>query len=443
MLRLPRQFQVIGGACRRSLNTQEMRPRTALETRTHPSSQQGVSLNFQEIMEREAKFGAHNYKPIPVAISRAKGIYMWDVEGKRYFDFLSAYSAVNQGHCHPKIIQALQEQAAILTLTSRAFYNDVLGEYEEYVTSLLGYDKILPMNTGVEGGETACKLARKWGYLVKGIPKDQAKIIFVHNNFWGRTLSAVSSSSDATAYRDFGPYMPGFSLIPYDDLPALEAAVSDPTVAAFMVEPIQGEAGVVVPSEGYLKGIRELCSHHNVLWIADEVQTGLARTGRRLAVDYENVRPDILILGKALSGGVYPVSAVLADNEVMMCIKPGEHGSTYGGNPLGCKVGLAALQVMEEEKLAENAEKMGILLRSELFKLPKEVVSLVRGRGLLNAIVINKEFDAWDVCLQLKNNGLLAKPTHGHIIRFAPPLCINEEEIKECIDIIKNTILSF
>lgn len=431
--------QVVGWIARRGLTTHEVKSYPSPQARTKPLE----GLTTQQVIDREATYGAHNYKPLPVAICRAEGVYVWDVEGKRYYDFLSAYSAVNQGHCHPRILQALHNQASTLTLTSRAFYNNVLGEFEEYITSLLGYDKVLPMNTGVEGGETACKLSRKWGYQVKGIPKDQAKIIFVQNNFWGRTLAAVSSSSDPEAYGEYGPYMPGFSLIPYDDLPALEAAVSDPTVAAFMVEPIQGEAGVVVPADGYLKGIRELCSRHNVLWIADEVQTGLARTGRRLAVDHENVKPDILILGKALSGGVYPVSAVLANDEVMMCIKPGQHGSTYGGNPLGCKVGLAALQVMEEEKLAENAEKMGILLRSELSKLPKDVVSVVRGRGLLNAIVINKKFDAWQVCLRLRDNGLLAKPTHGDIIRFAPPLCITKEQIEECSDIIKRTILSF
>ncbi|KAK4310177.1 hypothetical protein Pmani_018240 [Petrolisthes manimaculis] len=397
----------------------------------------------RQVIERENKFGAHNYKPIPVVICKAEGVYMWDVEGKKYYDFLSAYSAVNQGHCHPKILEALNDQASLLTLTSRAFHNDVLGEYEEFVTRLLGYDKLLPMNTGVEGGETACKLARKWGYEVKNIPNNQAKIVFVENNFWGRTLSAVSSSSDPTAYSGFGPFMPGFTLIPYDDLQALEEAAMDPTVAAFMMEPIQGEAGVVVPSEGYLKGVRDVCTRHNVLWIADEVQTGLARTGRRLAVDHEEVKPDILILGKALSGGVYPVSAVLANDDVMLCIKPGEHGSTYGGNPLACKVGMAALKVMEEENLAENAEKMGKLLRSELSKLPQDVVTTVRGKGLLNAIVINEKFDAWEVCLRLKENGLLAKPTHGDIIRFAPPLCINEEQVQECVEIIRDTVMTY
>lgn len=396
----------------------------------------------EQIIAREERYGAHNYKPLPVAISRAKGVFMWDVEGRQYYDFLSAYSAVNQGHGHPRILEALQEQASILSLTSRAYYNNVLGEYEEFVTSFFGYDKLLPMNTGVEAGETACKLSRKWGYEVKGIPTNQAKIVFAKNNFWGRTLSAVSSSTDPSAYGGFGPYMPGFSLIPYDDLAALEEALSDPTVAAFMVEPIQGEAGVVVPQDGYLKAIRKLCDRHQVLWIADEIQTGLARTGKRLAVDHEGVMPDILLLGKALSGGVYPVSAVLANDEVMMVIRPGEHGSTYGGNPLACKVGIAALKVMEEEKLAENSEKMGKILRAELNKLPKDIVSIVRGRGLFNAIVINDKFDAWDVCLRLKENGLLAKPTHGDKIRFTPPLTITEEQLMECSDIIKKTVLN-
>lgn len=365
---------------------------------------------------------------------------MWDVEGKRYYDFLSAYSAVNQGHCHPRIYKALVEQAKVLTLTSRAFYSDALGEFEEYITKLFGYEKWLPMNTGVEGGETACKLARRWGYACKGIPQYQAKIVFAEGNFWGRTMSAVSSSTDPTSYGGFGPFMPGFELVPYDDLTALQQALADPQVCAFMVEPIQGEAGVVVPKDGYLKGVRELCTKHNVLWIADEVQTGLARTGKRLAVDHENVKPDILILGKALSGGFYPVSGVFANDSVMLTIKPGEHGSTYGGNPLGCRVALEALRVLEEEKLAENAERLGHILRNELGKLPKDVVTLVRGKGLLNAIVIKKDIDAMDVCLKLKEEGLLAKPTHGHIIRLAPPLVITESQIRECIDIISRVI---
>ncbi|KAH8323962.1 hypothetical protein KR074_002272 [Drosophila pseudoananassae] len=396
----------------------------------------------EAVFARENKYGAHNYHPLPVALSKGEGVFVWDVEGKRYFDYLSAYSAVNQGHCHPKIVKALTEQASKLALTSRAFYSDVLGEYEEYVTKLFGFDKVLPMNTGVEGGETACKLARKWGYLQKKIPANQAKIIFARNNFWGRTLSAVSASNDPSSYEGFGPFMPGFELIEYDNITALEQALKDPNVCAFMVEPIQGEAGVVVPSNGYLKKVRELCTKNNVLWIADEVQTGLARTGKLLAVNYEEVQPDILILGKALSGGLYPVSAVLCNDPVMLCIKPGEHGSTYGGNPLGCRVAMAALEVLQEEKLAENAFKMGELLRSELSTLPKDVVSVVRGKGLLNAIVINEKYDAWKVCLKLKENGLLAKPTHGDIIRFAPPLVINESQMRESIEIIKKTILS-
>ncbi|XP_067208975.1 ornithine aminotransferase, mitochondrial [Linepithema humile] len=401
------------------------------------------TITSQQVFDRESKYGAHNYHPLPVALCKAQGVFMWDVEGKRYFDFMSAYSAVNQGHCHPRIYKVMVDQAKILTLTSRAFYSNVLGEFEEYITKLFGYDKWLPMNTGVEGGETACKLARKWGYSSKNIPQNQAKIVFAEGNFWGRTMSAVSSSTDPTSYSGFGPFMPGFEVIPYDDLAALQQALTDPTVCAFMVEPIQGEAGVVVPKEGYLRGIRELCTKHNVLWIADEVQTGLARTGKRLAVDHENVKPDILILGKALSGGFYPVSGVLANDPVMLVIKPGEHGSTYGGNPLACKVALESLHVLEEEKLAENAEKLGHVLRNELNKLPKEVVTLVRGKGLLNAIVINKKLDAMNVCLKMKEHGLLAKPTHGHIIRLAPPLVITEDQIRECADIISRTILTY
>ncbi|KAG7506578.1 Ornithine aminotransferase, mitochondrial [Solea senegalensis] len=402
-------------------------------------------LTSEEIFVREDKYGAHNYHPLPVALESGKGIYVWDVEGNRYYDFLSAYSAVNQGHCHPKIIAALTAQASRLTLTSRAFYNNVLGAYEEYITSMFGYDKVLPMNTGVEAGETACKLARKWAYNVKGVPKNKAKIIFADGNFWGRTMAAISSSTDPSSYEGFGPYMPGFELVPYNDIPALEKALQDPNVAAFMVEPIQGEAGVVVPDQGYLTKVRELCTKHNVLWIADEVQTGLARTGRRLAVDHEEVRPDVVLLGKALSGGVYPVSAVLCDDEIMLTIKPGEHGSTYGGNPVACQVAIAALEVMEEEKLSENAEIMGELLRTELRKLPKDIVTVVRGKGLLNAVVIKetRDYDAWKVCLRLRDSGLLAKPTHGDIIRFAPPLTIKEHELRECIDIIQRTILSF
>ncbi|XP_023686688.1 ornithine aminotransferase, mitochondrial [Paramormyrops kingsleyae] len=402
-------------------------------------------LSSEEVYAREEKYGAHNYHPLPVALQKGEGIYVWDVEGRRYFDFLSAYSAVNQGHCHPKIIAALSAQASQLTLTSRAFYSNVLGEYEEFITTMFGYQKVLPMNTGVEGGETACKLARKWAYTVKGVPKYKAKIIFATGNFWGRTMAAISSSTDPSSYDGFGPFMPGFELIPYNDIPALERALQDQNVAAFMVEPIQGEAGVVVPDPGYLTKVRELCTQHNVLFIADEVQTGLARTGRRLAVDHEAVRPDLVVLGKALSGGVYPVSAVLCDDEVMLTIKPGEHGSTYGGNPIACRVAIAALEVLEEERLSENAENMGQLLRAELMKLPNDVVTCVRGKGLLNAIVIKetKDYDAWKVCLRLRDNGLLAKPTHGDIIRLAPPLVIKEDEVRECVDIIQKTILSF
>ncbi|KAF8789203.1 Ornithine aminotransferase like protein [Argiope bruennichi] len=368
------------------------------------------------------------------------GVHVWDVDGKKYFDFLSAYSAVNQGHCHPKIIQALREQADLITLTSRAFHASILGEYEEYVTKKFGYDKVLPMNTGVEAGETACKLARRWGYDVKGIPKDQAKIIFAEGNFWGRTLAAVSSSTDPSSYEGFGPRMPNFELVPYNDLNALEERLADNNVCAFMVEPIQGEAGVVVPDHGYLSRVRELCTKYNVLWIADEIQTGLCRTGKWLCVDHENVKPDMLLLGKALSGGVYPVSAVLANDPVMLVIKPGEHGSTYGGNPLACKVAIAALEVLEEERLADNAEQQGKFLRQELERLPSDKVLLVRGKGLLNAIVVNEELDAWDICLKLKDNGLLAKPTHGDKIRFAPPLTISDKEMTQCIEIIHKTI---
>ncbi|RUS73483.1 hypothetical protein EGW08_018763 [Elysia chlorotica] len=402
-----------------------------------------IGTASEHVFKREDKYGAHNYHPMPVAIKDAKGVFVWDVEGNKYYDFLSAYSAVNQGHCHPRIIDALKKQADVLTLTSRAFYNNCLGEYEEFITNLFGYDKVLPMNTGVEGGETACKLARKWGYEVKKIPENQARIIFVEGNFWGRTLGAISSSTDPSSYSGFGPFMPGFTIIPYDDIPALEKEAQDPNVCGFMFEPIQGEAGVFVPKDGYLKSVREICTKHNVLMIADEVQTGLARTGRRLACDHENVRPDIVILGKALSGGVLPVSAVLADDDVMLTIKPGEHGSTFGGNPLACKVAIEALKVLEEEKLAENAERLGKILRSELSKLPKDIVSLVRGKGLLDAIVIDVGHDAWDVCMKLRDNGLLAKPTHGDIIRFAPPLVITEPQLHECLEIISKVIRSY
>ncbi|OUU01313.1 MAG: ornithine--oxo-acid transaminase [Flammeovirgaceae bacterium TMED32] len=402
----------------------------------------------EELMRLEAQHGAHNYHPLPVVLAKGLGAKVWDVEDKEYFDFLSAYSAVNQGHCHPKIINALTDQASRLTLTSRAFHNDVLGEYEQFITTLFGYDKVLPMNTGVEGGETANKLARKWGYEHKGIPENQAKIIFAQGNFWGRTLAAISSSDDPVSYKGFGPYMPGYELIPYNDLQALEQKLQDPTVAAFMVEPIQGEAGVIMPDEGYLAGIRALCTQYNVLFIADEVQTGIARTGKMLACDYEDARPDILILGKAISGGVLPVSAILADDEVMLTIKPGEHGSTYGGNPLACKVAQAALEVVVDENLAKKSQVLGDLFRKELtdFMGTQEMVQTVRGKGLLNALVINDTTEsttAWDLCVVLKENGLLAKPTHGNIIRFAPPLVITEDELSHCLEIIKQTITDF
>ena len=404
-----------------------------------------IIMTSKELIALEDKYGAHNYHPLPVVLSKGKGVYVWDVDGKKYFDFLSAYSAVNQGHCHPKIVRALQEQSETLTLTSRAFHNDVLGQYEKYVTELFGYDKVLPMNTGVEGGETANKLARKWGYQKKGIEENKARIIFAKGNFWGRTLAAISSSDDPISYEGFGPYMPGYDLIPYNNLDALEEELKDSNVCAFMVEPIQGEAGVVVPDEGYLAGVRSLCDKYNVLFIADEVQTGIARTGKMLATDYENARPDILILGKALSGGVFPVSAVLADDDVMLCIQPGEHGSTFGGNPLACKVAQAALEVVLDEKLAENAYRLGKIFRREMRSIESDMVTLVRGKGLLNAIVIKPKNgkEAWDVCLRLRDNGLLAKPTHGDIIRFAPPLVMTEAQLMECIEIIKKTILSF
>ena len=400
------------------------------------------------LMQLENDFGAHNYHPLPVVLERGEGVYVWDFEGKKYFDFLSAYSAVNQGHCHPKIINALINQSKKLTLTSRAFYNSALGPYEKFICDLFDYDKVLPMNTGVEGGETANKLARKWGYLKKGIPENKARIIFAKGNFWGRTLAAISSSDDPLSYKDFGPYMPGYDLIPYNDLEALETELKDFNVAAFMVEPIQGEAGVVVPDEGYLEGVRGLCDNYNVLFIADEVQTGIGRTGKLLASDYENAKPDLLILGKALSGGVFPVSAVLANNEVMMCIKPGEHGSTFGGNPLACAVAQAALEVIIEENLAENAYNLGEYFREELNKFIKDspIVKLVRGKGLLNAIVINDTEEsntAWNLCLEMKDNGLLAKPTHGNIIRFAPPLTITKNQLDDCIKIITNTLKNY
>jgi ornithine--oxo-acid transaminase len=401
-------------------------------------------MTSKDFIQKEDRYGAHNYHPLPVVLSKGEGVYVWDVEGKRYFDFLSAYSAVNQGHCHPSIIKAMTDQANRLALTSRAFYNDCLGEYEEYITKYFSYDKVLPMNTGAEGDETALKLCRKWAYEKKRIPENKAKIIVCEGNFHGRTITIISMSTDPDSYRGFGPYTPGFVVVPYNDLNALKKELEDPNVAGFLVEPIQGEAGVYVPDDGYLKAAWKMCKEKNVLLIADEVQTGLARTGKMLACDHEGVRPDILILGKALSGGMYPVSAVLADDDIMLCIKPGEHGSTYGGNPVAAKVGIAALKVLKEEKLAENAEKLGILFRAEMQKLVDQfdMVELVRGKGLLNAIVIRPKNGkkAWDVCVDMKENGLIAKPTHEHIIRFAPPLVINEMQLLEAIGIIKKTI---
>ena len=402
-------------------------------------------MTEQEYMDREAKYGAHNYHPLPVVLEKGEGIYVWDVNGKRYFDFLSAYSAVNQGHCHPKIVEAMTEQAKKLALTSRAFYNNVLGEWEEYITKYFGYDKVLPMNSGAEADETALKLCCRWGYDVKGIPADQAKIIVCDNNFHGRTITIVTLSNDPSSYAGFGPFTPGFVRIPYDDIPALEEALKDPNVAGFLLEPIQGEAGVYVPHEGYLKKAYDLCKAHNVLFMADEVQTGIARTGKMLACDHEGVRPDILILGKAISGGLMPVSCVLADDEIMLTIKPGEHGSTYGGNPIAAKVSMAALQVIKDEKLEENAERLGKIFRERMKAIKSDMVEIVRGKGLLNAVVITPKNGktAWDVCLKLRDNGLLAKPTHEHIIRFAPPLVINEEQLIEAIGIIEKTLKEF
>lgn len=398
-----------------------------------------------DYIERENKYGAHNYHPIPVVLDRGEGVYVWDTDGRRYFDFLSAYSAVNQGHCHPKIISALVNQAKKLTLTSRAFYNSALGEYEEFITRYFGYDKVLPMNTGAEGDETALKLCRKWAYEKKGIPENEAQIIVCEGNFHGRTITVISMSTDPDSYRGFGPYTPGFIKIPYNNIPALEKALENPNVAGFLVEPIQGEAGVYVPDEGYLKKAYELCREKNVLFIADEVQTGIGRTGKMLCCDHEGVRPDILILGKALSGGVMPISAVLADDDIMLCIRPGEHGSTFGGNPLAAKVAIAALEVIRDEKLPENAARLGEIFRQELKAFQHDMVEIVRGKGLLNAIVIRPKNgkEAWDVCLALKENGLLAKPTHQHIIRFAPPLVITEDQLKEALDIIKKTLTQF
>lgn len=407
---------------------------------------EATQLHSRHFMELEDKYGAHNYHPIPVVLSRGEGVHVWDVEGKQYFDFLSAYSAVNQGHCHPHILKAMIQQAQKLTLTSRAFYNDQLGVYEKYITELLGFDKVLPMNTGVEGGETAIKLAKRWGYAVKGIEENQARIVFAKDNFWGRTQAAISASTDPSSYKGFGPYMPGYDLVPYNDLNALEASISRPEVAAFMVEPIQGEAGVVVPDADYLKGVRALCTKYNVLFIADEVQTGLCRTGKMLCVQHDNVVPDILILGKALSGGFMPISAVLANDDIMLTIKPGEHGSTYGGNPLAAAVAVASLEVLVNERLAENAEVRGHQLREGLGQISHPLIKLVRGKGLLNAIVIDDTEEsetAWNICIEMAKNGLLAKPTHGNIIRFAPPLVITENQINQCLEIIEQSLKKF
>ena len=402
-------------------------------------------MTSQDYINREDKFGAHNYHPLPVVLERGEGVHVWDVEGKQYYDFLSAYSAVNQGHCHPRIIGAMAEQAKKLTLTSRAFYNSVLGEYEEYVTKYFGFDKVLPMNTGAEADETALKLARKWGYKVKGIPQNEAKIIVCNENFHGRTITIISMSTDPDAYSDYGPFTPGFVKIPYNDLEALEKELQDPNVAAFLVEPIQGEAGVYVPGDGFIKKSYDLCKKHNVLFIADEVQTGIARTGKMLACDHEGVKPDILILGKAISGGVFPVSAVLANDDIMLTIKPGEHGSTFGGNPIACKVAMTALDVIKDEKLAENAERLGQIFRDEFNSIDSDMIELVRGKGLLNAVVIKNKNGktAWDVCVAMKENGVLAKPTHGNIIRFAPPLVITEEELRDAMNKIKEVFKKF
>ena len=405
-------------------------------------------LTSKSIIDLEYKYGAHNYHPLPVVLEKGEGVFLWDVEGKKYYDFLSAYSAVNQGHCHPKIISALVNQSNKLTLTSRAFHNNILGQYEKFITEFFGYDKVLPMNTGVEGGETAVKLARKWGYEVKKVANDSAKIIFVEGNFWGRTLGAISSSTDPSSTNGFGPFMPGYEIIPYNDIESLKDSLKDPNVVAFMVEPIQGEAGVVVPDDDYLKKAYDLCKESNVLFIADEVQTGIGRTGKMLCCEHHGFKPDILILGKALSGGVFPVSAILASDEVMLTIKPGEHGSTFGGNPVACEVAMAALNVIRDEKLAENAAKMGVIFREKLQSYINEskIVEEIRGKGLLNAIIINDEENsdiAWNICLKMAQNGLLAKPTHGNIIRFAPPLIINEQQLNNCIDIIISSLKDF
>jgi len=403
------------------------------------------TITAKQAMELEDRYGAHNYHPLPVVLAKGEGPFMWDVDGKRYYDFLSAYSAVNQGHCHPAIVNAMIEQAKTLTLTSRAFYNDALGVFEKFATEFFGYDKLLPMNTGAEGVETAIKLCRKWAYEKKGVPENQAKIIVCQNNFHGRTTTIISLSTDPDARGNFGPYTPGFEIIPYNDLKALEKALEDPNVAGFLVEPIQGEAGVFVPDDGYLAKSSELCKQKNVLFIADEIQTGIARTGRLLCCDHENVKPDILILGKALSGGVYPVSGVFANDDIMLCIKPGQHGSTFGGNPIAAKVGIAALTVVKEEKLAEKSEKLGKIFREEIMKINSDMIESVRGKGLLNAVVIKPKNgkEAWDICLKMAEKGLLAKPTHRHFIRFAPPLIITEEQLMDAMRIIRESVESF
>lgn len=401
-------------------------------------------MKTQDFINRELHYGAHNYHPLPVVLNRGEGVYLWDVEGKRYLDFLSGYSALSQGHCHPKIVEALKKQADVLTLTSRAFYCDLLGEFMEKATKFFGYDKLLPMNTGAEGVETALKLARRWGYDVKGVPEGKAKIVVCADNFHGRTITIVSMSTDPSSYGGFGPFTEGFVKIPYNDVSALEKVITDPDIVGFLLEPIQGEAGVVVPDDGYLKACYDICKRHNVLFIADEIQSGIGRSGRLLACDWEGVKPDILVLGKALSGGVTPVSAVFANNEIMLTIKPGEHGSTYGGNPLACAVGMAALDVVRDEKLAENADRMGKIFRSEMSKINHKMIKKVRGKGLLNAVVTEPSGDvkAWDICVMLKEKGLLAKPTHEHIIRFTPPLIINEAQMSEAVAIIKSVFES-
>lgn len=436
----------VQNAIRRVRSVGSGSPKDSLRGLATENAAEGAQTPLQKsLIERELKFGAHNYHPLPVVLHRGSGAFMYDVDGKRYFDFLAGYSAVNQGHCHPKIVEAMIDQARRLTLTSRAFYNDALGEFEEYITNLLGYQKVLPMNTGVEGGETAIKLARRWGYDVKGVPRYEGKILFAENNFWGRTTAAVSSSTDPEAYGGFGPFMPGFEIIPYNDVSALKAKLeSDPNIIAFMVEPIQGEAGVVVPCDGYLKECQELLHKHNALLIADEVQTGLCRTGKMLCSEWDGVKPDILVLGKALSGGTMPVSAVLADDEIMMTIKPGQHGSTYGGNPVAAKVGVAALQVLVEEKLGDKAMVLGEKFRSKLQSIDCSLLLNVRGRGLLNAIIIDesKGISAWEICMELMRKGLLAKPTHGNIIRLAPPLVITEKQLDEAVSIISNVLKS-